>query len=197
MEQAINNQSGYLEIILGPMFSGKTSRLIEMYSKFYHLQNCDINVVNHSIDNRYSTDHMSTHDQRKIPCVFIEKLNTVVENIKKTKENSENKENKRQIILINEAQFFTDLFESVLTMVETYKCIVVLCGLDGDFQRNKFGSVLDLIPYCDKVEKLHAFCSKCDCIKSAVFSQRLTEETEQNVVGNSNYVPLCRDCYLK
>ena len=199
MEQAINNQSGYLEIILGPMFSGKTSRLIEMYSKFYHLHNCDIKVVNHSIDNRYSNDHMSTHDQRKIPCVFTEKLNTVIENIKENKENKEikeNKENKRQIILINEAQFFTDLFESVITLVETYKCVVVLCGLDGDFQRNKFGSILDLIPYCDKVEKLHAFCSNCKCIKSALFSQRLTEETEQSVVGSSNYIPLCRDCYL-
>jgi thymidine kinase len=150
---------------------------------------------------------MSTHDQRKIPCVFTEKLNTVIENIKENKEynenikenneNNENKENKRQIILINEAQFFTDLFESVVTMVETYKCVVVLCGLDGDFKRNKFGSILDLIPYCDKVEKLHAFCSNCKCIKSALFSQRLTEEMEQNVVGSSNYVPLCRDCYLK
>lgn len=194
MEQAINNNSGYLEIILGPMFSGKTSRLIEMYSKFYHLSNCDITVVNHIIDDRYSSDHMSTHDQRKIPCIFTEKLDMIVEKIKQSK--SEHK-NKQQIVLINEAQFFTDLFESVITMVDNHKCLVVLCGLDGDFQRKKFGSVLDLIPYCDKVEKLHAFCSKCDNIKPALFSQRLSEETEQNVVGSSNYVPLCRDCYLK
>ena len=82
MEQAINNNSGYLEIILGPMFSGKTSRLIEMYSKFYHLSNCDITVVNHIIDDRYSSDHMSTHDQRKIPCIFTEKLDMIVEKIK-------------------------------------------------------------------------------------------------------------------
>jgi len=191
MELAINSLSGYLEIILGPMFSGKTSRLIEMYSKFYHLQNCDIKVINHSIDDRYGKEHMTTHDQRKIPCISTDKLNTVVKNIKQIQTK------KRQIILINEAQFFTDLFESVLEMVDTHKCIVVLCGLDGDFKRNKFGTILDLIPYCDKVEKLHAFCSKCNNINPALFSQRLTEETEQNVVGSSNYVPLCRDCYLK
>ena len=65
------------------------------------------------------------------------------------------------IILINEAQFFSDLFESVLQMVEKYCFHVALYGLDGDFERKPFGKLLDLIPFCDNVIKLHSFCFDC------------------------------------
>jgi thymidine kinase len=97
------------------------------------------------------------------------------------------------IILINEGQFFPDLYESVIQLVEKYKMKVYICGLDGDFKRNKFGKMLDLIPVCDKIIKLSAECVKCK--RPAIFSKRLSEEEQQVVIGSSNYAPMCRECY--
>ena len=70
---------------------------------------------------------------------------------------------------------------------------VVICGLDGDFKRIKFGRLCDLIPLSDSIIKLHA---KCNCGKDAIFSHRITNEVAQVVIGSSNYIPLCRTCYL-
>jgi thymidine kinase len=97
------------------------------------------------------------------------------------------------IILINEGQFFPDLYESVCELVETHKKNVYVCGLDGDFKRNKFGKMLDLIPLCDNVTKLSATCVSCN--KSAIFSKRLSTEEQQVIIGSSNYAPMCRGCY--
>lgn len=68
-------------------------------------------------------------------------------------------------------------------------------GLDGDFNRNKFGELLDLIPYCDKVIKLTALCGICKNGTVAIFSRRITEETEQTVIGSDIYIPVCRECF--
>ena len=101
---------------------------------------------------------------------------------------------KYSVYLINEGQFFPDLVQFVSLMVDIHKKKVIVCGLDSDFQRNKFGVILDLIPLCDKVTKLKGKCN--DCNNESVFSYRLSEEEEQVVIGSNNYVPLCRNCYL-
>jgi thymidine kinase len=80
-------------------------------------------------------------------------------------------------------------------MVEDMNKNVYVCGLDGDFKRKRFGDLLDLIPICDSVTKLHSRCDMCH--NNAAFSHRLTNETLQVVIGSSNYVPLCRTCYKK
>jgi thymidine kinase len=101
-----------------------------------------------------------------------------------------------EVILINEGQFFSDLYEVVVDMLNHNKKVYV-CGLDGDFERKKFGSILDLIPLCDKVSKLTSLCSSCKDGTPAIFSMRLTEEKEQTIVGSNNYIPVCRKCYNK
>ena len=101
------------------------------------------------------------------------------------------------IILINEAQFFPDLFDSVINLTEMQFFRVALYGLDGDFQRNPFGDILNLIPFCNNVIKLHAYCYDCKNGKKGIFSKRITEEKDQKLVGSSNYKPLCRKCFLK
>jgi thymidine kinase len=68
-------------------------------------------------------------------------------------------------------------------------------GLDGDFERKKFGQILDLIPMCDKINKLTSLCSICKNGVPGIFSKRLTLETEQTIVGSDNYIPVCRSCY--
>jgi len=68
-------------------------------------------------------------------------------------------------------------------------------GLDGDFERKKFGQILDLIPMCDKITKLTSLCSICKNGTPGIFSKRLTMETEQTIVGSDIYIPVCRTCY--
>ena len=193
--------TGYLELILGPMFSGKTSRLVEIY-KQCKFCNISVAVINHSIDNRYDEELLSTHDQIKIPCIKTEKLLDIwsddislEENIEKTHRiNDKFKIAKSSVILINEGQFFSDLFEFVNKLLKEDKKVYI-CGLDGDFERKKFGSILDLIPLCDKVNKLTSLCSLCKDGTPAIFSMRLSNEKEQTIVGSDNYIPVCRKCY--
>jgi thymidine kinase len=100
------------------------------------------------------------------------------------------------VVLINEGQFFPDLCESVKRLVNLYKSHVYVCGLDGDFQREKFGQLLDLIPLSDKVDKLTSLCVQCKNGTRAIFSHRITNETDQKLIGSSeSYIPLCRKCY--
>ncbi len=195
-----NNSAGYLEIILGPMFSGKTSRLVEIYKKCKFC-NIPVTVINHTIDNRYDDELLSTHDKIKIPCIKTEKLSDIWAGSDTNIESSliprlQDKYNvaTSDVILINEGQFFGDLYEVVLDMLKCKKKIYI-CGLDGDFERKRFGTILDLIPMCDKVEKLTSLCSLCKDGTRGIFSMRLTSETEQTVVGSENYIPVCRKCY--
>ena len=191
--------SGYLELIIGPMYSGKTSRLVEVYKQ---CKFCDIDVVviNHIIDNRYDDELLSTHDQVKIPCIKTDRLLSVITLIDYGLEGQwpTNMDCFRVLesdtILINEGQFFPDLYEFVQQMLSKGKKIYV-SGLDGDFERKKFGQILDLVPLCDKVTKLTSLCSLCRDGTRAIFSKRLTQETEQTVVGSDNYIPVCRTCY--
>jgi len=194
-------QSGYLELIVGPMFSGKTSRLVEIYKQCIFC-NISVSVINHSIDNRYDEELMATHDKIKIPCIKANKLSEIWPTLPYDVNNKEI--NSRlddiinvsncDVILINEGQFFSDLYEVVLEMLEEGKKIYI-CGLDGDFERKKFGRLLDLVPYCDKIEKLTSLCSICKNGTPGIFSMRLTDEKQQTLVGSDNYIPVCRGCY--
>jgi thymidine kinase len=196
-----NSSAGYLELILGPMFSGKTSRIVEIYKQCTFC-NISVTVINHTIDNRYDDELLSTHDKVKIPCIKTERLSDVwaesidleddLSNIHRVEEKF--KVATSDVILINEGQFFEDLYEIVVEMLKQNKKIYI-CGLDGDFERKRFGQVLDLIPLCDKVTKLTSLCSLCKNGTPGIFSMRLTQETDQTVVGSDNYIPVCRKCY--
>ena len=178
--------SGFLEIILGPMFSGKTTYLINKYKEFVS-EKKEVMVINYSEDKRYHDEMLSSHDKVMIPCIFTEKIRDLF--------NTDCIDNS-ECIFINEGQFFEDIFESVIYLVETLHKKVYVCGLDGDFKRNKFGRILDLIPFSDSIIKLRSRCGKC-IHNDAIFTNRISLEKEQKVIGSSNYEPLCRNCYLE
>lgn len=183
----MQSTSGYLEIIIGPMFSGKTSRLIELHKQFTFC-NIPVLTINHTYDNRYHSSMLSNHDKSMIECIQLNKLDDIWMS-------SINPQYlPAQVILINEGQFFPDLYDTVLKMIKDNKKVYI-AGLDGDFQRKKFGQMLDLIPLCDTVTKLTSLCNICKNGNLGIFSKRITNETEQTVIGSDNYIPVCRSCY--
>ncbi len=225
--------SGYLELFLGPMFSGKTSRLIDIYKREEFCSQHPI-VINYSGDNRYSDHetHMSSHDSIKIPCIRTTNLSDIfdvglyllmkstrkddskfLENIIVSTPDDDNTLSSKiniikslidekhptftRTILINEGQFFPDVFDWVKHMVTYLNKRVYIAGLDGDFKQNPIGDLLKLLPYSNKCTKLTSLCYDCRDGTEAIFSHRITSETEQIVIGSDNYVPLCRYCYCK
>ena len=177
--------SGSLQLFVGPMYAGKTSKLIETYEECIDSENRVI-VLTHSEEIRYSIDKLSTHDQKKIDCFKYDTITSFINEkadaIKECK-----------VILIDEGQFFKDLLEILPLINQLHKHVYVF-GLDGDFKRNKFGQILDLIPHCDRIQKLHAKCNVCS--NQAIFSHRTNDSSEQVLIGNESvYQPLCRDCY--
>jgi len=179
-----NYNLGYLEIIIGPMKSGKTSKLIEVY-KQYKYCNTKICVINHIFDTRYSNNEVVSHDGIKIPCIMTKNIRDIFiqSNILDY-----------EVVLINEGQFFEDLYECVLELLESNKKIYI-SGLDGDYKKNKIGSILDLIPHSDNVIKISSLCGICKNGTKAIFSKRITKDNVQIVIGVDNYIPVCRKCY--
>lgn len=203
-DMSMSLSKSYLELIIGPMFSGKTSKLVEIY-KQCKFCNISVAVINYALDTRYHDTMLSTHDKNMIPCIQTMLLAPVWEiNISKDTNTDEqmtiNTCNEKyqldaDVILINEGQFFEDLYPVVESMLNAGKKIYI-SGLDGDFQRKKFGQILDLIPLCDKVTKLTSLCSICKNGEPGIFSMRLTNEKQQTLIGSDNYAPVCRNCYM-
>jgi len=181
-----NKYSGYLQLIIGPMFAGKTSNLLQLY-KMYKLINKRICVINFIEDKRYDENKLCNHDKEMISCL----------NLKLICDLNDDDLLHNDIFLINEGQFFLDLKESVLNLVEKYNKIVYVCGLDSDFNREPFQNIVDLIPYADEIIKKYAICVYCKNGNKALFSHRITNEKDRKVIGSDNYIPLCRKCYIK
>ena len=178
-----------IDIILGCMFSGKSTALLR---RCYRYQAIDQNVllINHSSDKRYTDkEETSSHDGFIVNSINVgDKL---FDFFKK-----ESYLTRYDVIFINEGQFFEDLYQFVDYVVNKKKKRVYVCGLDGDFRRKKFGSILDIIPLADDVIKIKAICTECKN-NDAIFTHRISKEnTTQTVIGGAEmYQPLCRFCY--
>lgn len=174
-----------LEIILGPMFSGKSTELLRRISR-YEAIGKKIFLINHCIDTR-TDNFVKTHSNHTKIAIKTDKLMSLIEL-------SEFQES--DIIGIDEAQFFEDLYEFILAIEKTDK-IVILSGLDGDYKRKPFGKILDCIPLCDTVTKLSAMCMQSKDGTPAIFSKRIVNNVEQKFVGdNEEYIAVNRSNYL-
>ena len=182
---------GYLQLICGPMFSGKTTLLAGWFHKVSRVAGVPCLVVNHSADQRYThSSDICTHDGTRVPSHMLRTL--------KECEMLEGYSTAR-VILINEIQFFgPECIQWVQRACEEHGKMIICFGLDGTFQRKPFGDWLSqLMPLCDSVTKLHAVCTKCKR-RSAPFSMRL-DHTNQEVVcvgGSETYAARCRKCWL-
>jgi thymidine kinase len=150
-------------------------------------------VINYSGDTRYTSVEdalLSTHDRTMIPCVMCSSIQELEELHAAEMASAE-------VLLINEGQFFPDIEDQVKQLVEHSNKRVYICGLDGDFNRKPIGNLLQLVPFSDHIIKLKSLCSLCRDGTPGVFSFRITNETDQVIIGSSNYIPLCRGCYQK
>jgi thymidine kinase len=172
-----------LEIIIGPMFSGKSTYALS-YVRRQRAIGKRVLVIKPSIDNRYSNDSvLVTHNNEKTQCMMwdIKKPLCEICDIKNY-----------DCFVIEEAQFFTHLdhFCSQLLLREHKHILVV--GLDGCAQQNKFGEVLDIIPLATSVTKLTALCCECKDGTPAPYTKKLEEGgTQIDVGGAEKYVAVC------
>jgi len=178
-----------LQVIYGPMFSGKTTKLIDIYeeksSKFGE-KSCL--AINYALDNRYGEGQIISHDNKKIKCHSIINLLEFIKN-----KDTRNLIIDSSFIFINEAQFFKNLKESIIELTETLNKEVILCGLDLDYKKEKFGEILDLTVMTNKVFKLTGKCNNCNL--ESEFTHRVIDSNEIILIGTNEYIPLCNICY--
>lgn len=193
-----------LHITLGCMYASKTSALIRKYNTLKNVIVLDYDIER---QDKFYEGELVNHNGVSIPCIKCSKLYDVLDIYKKrgnfqishefdplndyalSREMHATRDalfNARHI-MINEAQFYPDLVEFVKEFSQKN---IYVYGLDGDFKQEKIGYILDIIPLCDTVQKLKADCA---CGALAIFSKRLSEETDQ-YLPNAQYIPVCRKC---
>ena len=173
-----------IQIILGCMFSGKTTELIRRVSR-YEAINMKTIIINHCLDTR-TDNSVKTHNNLKKKALKLNKLMDFLQNPLF---------NKINVIGIDEAQFFNDLLEFVKFIDKTNK-ILIIAGLDGDYERKPFGEILKCIPYCDNVVKLKSMCMISNDGTPGIFTKRIISSTKQKIIGDNNiYKSVCRKYY--
>jgi len=181
---------GQIHIVIGSMFSGKSTELIRRINR-YKVLGKKILVINNKLDKRYSENSISTHSNIMLDCISLDKLDDIYKN------EDYNIEYKQcDVVVVEEAQFFTDLHDFVVNSADNDNKIVLVAGLDGDSNRNEFGDILKLIPKCDTVKKLHALCVKCKDGTLACFTKRLIKNDSQIYIGVSEFIAVCRHHYF-
>jgi thymidine kinase len=194
---------GQLTVIIGCMFAQKTTELIR-YIHRYRSIGMSVLVINSHQDVRYGSNCIASHDERKEDAYMIESLSAI---------DTEIRSGKYQMLAIDEAQFFPDLFDYVTRWADECPIHIVVAGLDGTFQREPFGHILCLIPHAEEVLRLSALCSRCKDGTKAMYSKRTVRSTESTgpnesgvpisddvivMVGSmEHYQPVCRKHYLE
>jgi len=189
--------SPFISIIYGPMFSGKTTKLVELYNlyvKSYGKDKCI--AINYELDNRYGENSIVSHNKQFIECYCIKSMEEFITG------ETYNIIANAQYIFINEAQFFESIDKWVLFLNANLKKTVILCGLDLDYKRDSFGTMMNLLPYASKIYSLTGLCHNsvnelCNklCNGLSKYSHRLVNNDTQILIGIHEYVPLCEDCY--
>lgn len=183
-----------IEIILGCMFSGKSTELLRRLSR-YQAINIDTLLINHLLDTR-TGNSIKTHDNLEKKALKVKTLMEIVNTDEYLNSN---------VIGIDEAQFFTDLKEFVLYS-EKNKTIII-AGLDGDSNREPFGEILNCIPLCDEVVKLTAMDMMKNDGTKAIFSLKKKIKNRENGLNISNknidigsedkYLAVSREIFLQ
>lgn len=171
-----------LTLVYGPMFSGKSTYIID---NVRNMEEHNLLVVKHYLDNRYAADGLISHDKQMIDAVKLSNLCEIFD-----MDGYDNFDT----IFIDEGQFFDDIFEFVKAAVEFDNKKVVVAGLVSDFKMRPFRNILDLFAMADNIIEKELLC---DCGNKAMFNKRLCNSQDKVLIGSKNYRSVCRNCFNK
>jgi thymidine kinase len=180
-----NRTKGWIEVICGSMFSGKTEELLRRIRRGT-IASQSVLLVKPAIDKRYSDSNVVSHEGRAIEAKSMRSSLDVLEEFEG-----------QGIVGIDEAQFFDDSLLDVVQILANKGVRVIVAGLDMDFKGKPFGTIPQLLAMAEYVTKIHAICMKCGNL--AQYSHRNTEnKDDQLLIGAKEiYEPLCRTCFNK
>lgn len=179
-----NKQFGWIEVICGSMFSGKTEELIRRLKRAKYA-NLKVEIFKPNVDVRYEDDMVVSHDENEIMCTPV----PAAANIPILADGCD-------VIGIDEAQFFDDEIVNVCNFLANKGVRVIVAGLDMDFKGNPFGPMPNLMATAEFVTKVHAICTRTGGL--AHYSYRKAENESLVLLGETNeYEPLSREAYFK
>ncbi len=173
---------GWIEVVCGGMFSGKTEELIRR-AKRAHIAGQHVVVVKPSLDKRYSDTEVVSHNETALPSILVDTADQIVLLT-----------GNARVVCIDEAQFFDDRVVDVANSLANDGKRVIVAGLDMDFEGKPFGPMPYLLAVAEYVTKLHAVCAESGTM--AHYSQRVVEKEGQVLVGEYDaYEPRARHCF--
>ncbi len=175
-------RSGWIEVICGSMFSGKTEELIRRLKRA-KIANQRVEIFKPVTDTRYHIQRVVSHDSNYILSTPVEKSDDILTNLDGI-----------EVVGIDEAQFFDKNLVKVAQQLAMNGVRVIIAGLDMDYRGLPFGPIPDLLAVAEYITKVHAICSHCGNL--ATHSYRLAESQADILLGEKDsYEPRCRTCY--
>lgn len=177
-----HERTGWIEVICGSMFSGKTEELIRRLRRA-QIANMKVEIFKPMIDTRYDEEKVVSHNANSIlstPISHSQHILLLANDV--------------EVVGIDEAQFFDEGLPEVCEQLANRGIRVIIAGLDMDFQGNPFGPMPKLLTQAEYVTKVHAICMRCGSI--ANYSFRLVTNDSKVLLGEKeSYEPRCRSCY--
>lgn len=185
LEKSNNGErSGWIEVICGSMFSGKTEELIRRLKRA-RIAMQKVEIYKPRIDTRYDDEDVVSHDANSIRSTPVDSSNQILLMA-----------NDFDVVGIDEAQFFDDELSSVCNTLANNGIRVIVAGLDMDYLGRPFGPMPALLAMAEYVTKVHAICPYCGDL--ANYTHRTVDKDEQVVLGEADaYEPLCRKHYIE
>ena len=184
IEKNIPSRLGWIEVICGSMFSGKTEELIRRLNRA-KIARQKVEIFKPEIDTRYDIQQVVSHDAHSILSTPVQSASQILLFVHDV-----------HVVGIDEAQFFDNELISVCNRLANDGMRVIVAGLDMDYLGNPFGPVPSLMATAEYVTKVHAICMKCGDL--AHYSHRIVDNDQLILMGEKvTYEPLCRKCYLE
>ena len=175
---------GWIEVITGSMFSGKTEELIRRLKRARFAKQ-KVEIFKPRIEVRYSVDEVVSHDDNFIHSTPVDSAANIILLA-----------NEVEVVGIDEAQFFDNGLVDICNQLSYNGIRVIVAGLDMDYRGAPFGPMPQLMAIAEYVTKVHAICVRCGTL--AHYTHRLSEDDQLIVLGETNiYEPLCRSCFSK
>ncbi len=179
-----SRRRGWIEVICGSMFSGKTEELIRRLKRA-RIARLKVEIFKPAIDNRYDEEKVVSHDAREIMSTPVPSSSNILLLA-----------NDVDVVGVDEAQFFDAGLPGVCDQLASAGVRVIVAGLDMDFMGKPFGPMPALLAMAEYITKVHAICVKCGSL--AQYSHRTIKDEKLVVLGETDiYEPLCRQCYNK